>query len=862
MSLPETRETALGARAERALELASAAAALLGGAAGELVAVLLETQAILPAEFPESAWLFASVRLWNALFWSGLLVHGFCALRGIVRERSDRASALLRLLGLFALASSALDGRARLVAVLALAALGARSAARGPWTPSRFQGELERASLSALVQRAFPALTLWCALALAVPALAEVAVLPSGGPGLAFALSAAASGALWLALHGTAALALAQRLLQLRSTGDHLAALALAWALFAGVALGGPRPLESGALAALFLLGAAKLAKGGPGERGARAALPLVAGTMLALRLRALWLGVLEQEISALGIGALATGVLALAGWGCSGLCARRVPRFLALGLALLLAVLSARAATPRFADFSAVTAPIHASIVSLALAVSLALLPRGRRSVFAGERAAGVIVVLLGAAAVLLAQRAAEEKRARHALLGDAPFARAAWIAAPRFSVSADPALAPPAQETEEPAFDLQGRYPQAPEAERFLGRRPPIVFFLWDGVRPERCGFGGAARATTPNADRFAREAVVFEQARANATATTASMRMLLSGRYQARTMMARDHAPLFLGALWELGYRRFLVNVHGSDYNGIGREAFLRGLGSATEEIQRATTFFEEYDEEAKALRAVELLDAALAEDRARGVAHPLDGTLLFLHSAATHYPWRSYPGVPEFGAESADRFDHALAHVDRWSGTVWQALRERGLYDDALQVLTADHGVGLGERGRPGGFLPWEEQLRVPLVIKVPGFAPRRVAEPVASIDIVPTLLSLFRPGAEHSLHGFSLVELMSGRAETLPRQSIVSLASFVDGYALLDVRERMVLLFFRGAGHRLLFDLARDPAQRTDLAEERAALARRYVERLHRFLAAGPWDAPEHYRRSGAAAEER
>ncbi|MBL8897009.1 MAG: sulfatase-like hydrolase/transferase [Planctomycetes bacterium] len=862
MSFREAGGSAKAARAERALELASAAAALLGGAAGELVAVLRETQAIQPAEFPESAWLFASAWLWRALFWSGLLVHGFHALRGVWRERADRVSVALRLLGLLALGLSALDGRARLPAVLACAALGARVAAREPRRATPRLDALERAGLAALLRRAFPALALWCSLALAVPALAEVGSLPGGGPGVGFALTAAASGGLWLALLGTLALALAQRLLHLRRPADTLAALGLAWALGTGVALGGPQPLASGALGALFLVGATHLAAGGPSERGARAALPLVAGTMLALRLRALWLGVLEQEISALGIGALATGVLACGGWVCAGLCARRVPRLVALGLALLLAVLSARAATPRFADFSAVTAPIHASMVSLALALSLALLPRGRRSAFAWERAGGVVVLLLGAASIVLAQRAAEEKRVRHALLGDAPFALAAWIAAPRFPLARDPALARPERVEEGAALELQGRYPQVPEAERFRARRPPIVIFLWDGVRPERCGFGGSARATTPNADRFARESVVFEQARANATATTASMRMLLSGRYQARTMLARDHAPLFLGELWELGYRRFLVNVHGSDYNGIGREAFLRGLGPATAEIERATTFFEEYDEEAKARRAVALLDMALAEDRGRGVAHPLDGTLLFLHSAATHFPWRSYPGVPEFGAEPADRFDHALAHVDRWSAYVWQALRERGVYDDALQVLTADHGVGLGERGRPGGFLPWEEQVRVPLVIKAPGFAPRRVGEPVASIDIVPTLLSLFRPGAAHDLHGFSLVELMSGRAETLSRRNIVSLASFVDGYALLDVRERMVLLFFRAAGHRMLFDLARDPLQRVDLAEKRAPLARRYVERLHHFLAAGPWDAPEHYRRSGPAAEER
>ena len=76
------------------------------------------------------------------------------------------------------------------------------------------------------------------------------------------------------------------------------------------------------------------------------------------------------------------------------------------------------------------------------------------------------------------------------------------------------------------------------------------------------------------------------------------------------------------------------------------------------------------------------------------------------------------------------------------------TMLAKLRELGLWDDTMIVITADHGEEFQEHGGWWhGTTLYEEQIRVPLIVRAPGLAPRRVSAPVQTIDIAPTLLSM-------------------------------------------------------------------------------------------------------------------
>jgi hypothetical protein len=146
------------------------------------------------------------------------------------------------------------------------------------------------------------------------------------------------------------------------------------------------------------------------------------------------------------------------------------------------------------------------------------------------------------------------------------------------------------------------------------------------------------------------------------------------------------------------------------------------------------------------------------------------------------------------------------------------------------------ITADHGEEFGEHGgRFHGTTVYEEQVRVPLIIAVPGMAPRRVRGPASHIDLLPTLLAGLAIDRPPRLRGRDLGPLAHGSPwNRYVFASVGAERMVTDGrYKLVcDVRE----------GSCELFDLETDPWERNNLADSRADLLARW-----RPLIAG-WDA--------------
>ena len=124
--------------------------------------------------------------------------------------------------------------------------------------------------------------------------------------------------------------------------------------------------------------------------------------------------------------------------------------------------------------------------------------------------------------------------------------------------------------------------------------------------------------------------------------------------------------------------------------------------------------------------------------------------------------------------------------SLGAVDRGVGRLIRALRETGELDETVFIYTSDNGNFHGEHRLPGSKgLPYEEAVRLPLVIRVPprfrAGAPAvgEVDAPVANIDVVPTIVDWAgtRPcpeaGACRVMDGRSLIPLLEGRARSWP-----------------------------------------------------------------------------------------
>ena len=104
---------------------------------------------------------------------------------------------------------------------------------------------------------------------------------------------------------------------------------------------------------------------------------------------------------------------------------------------------------------------------------------------------------------------------------------------------------------------------------------------------------------------------------------------------------------------------------------------------------------------------------------------------------------------------------------VTFVDQCIGSVLACLESNGIADDTVIAHTSDHGDLLGAHHLFGKGVMFEQAVRVPLLIKVPGQKPHMVMQPVSHIDFVPTVLELLnRPRASQPV-GKSLLPLMHG-----------------------------------------------------------------------------------------------
>jgi arylsulfatase A-like enzyme len=100
-------------------------------------------------------------------------------------------------------------------------------------------------------------------------------------------------------------------------------------------------------------------------------------------------------------------------------------------------------------------------------------------------------------------------------------------------------------------------------------------------------------------------------------------------------------------------------------------------------------------------------------------------------------------------PDEAAYLSDLYDGEIAYTDAQIGRLLDALRRMGLYDDTLIVLLSDHGEEFFEHGKWQHEQLYEECLRVPLMVRLPGgrHGGTRIETPVGLIDVMPTLLDL-------------------------------------------------------------------------------------------------------------------
>lgn len=340
------------------------------------------------------------------------------------------------------------------------------------------------------------------------------------------------------------------------------------------------------------------------------------------------------------------------------------------------------------------------------------------------------------------------------------------------------------------------------------------PIILISIDALRADRLPAYGYRGVRTPAIDALAANGIVFERAYAHVPQTLPAHAALLTGRLPFENGV-RDGVGFSLKPS-----ERTLAEMLGDrGYATAGLvSSYLLRKDSG---LAQGFAFFD-----AQMTRGVEELPAMTRDSLAteQMAEHWLDSSgtsraFLFLHLSELHRPYGAEPAAP------SSQYDQNLAKEDAAVGALVRYLKSHQLYDRSTIVLVADHGEGLGDHGESAhGLLAYEEDLRVPLIVKLPGAeqAGRRIKDPVQHIDIVPTILDLAKAPVPGNLRGRSLTSLFSGnnrQVTPIYGESLYGYYHFGWGEitTITDGRYRYI-----SAPDPELYDLESDPQQQHNL----------------------------------------
>jgi len=432
----------------------------------------------------------------------------------------------------------------------------------------------------------------------------------------------------------------------------------------------------------------------------------------------------------------------------------------------------------------------------------------------------------------------------------------------------------------------------------------KPDIIMIVVDALRADRLGAYGHNGGLSPTMDALAAAGVTFERCVSAAPWTLPSVATLFTSYYPGvhkatsyTVVSAMDSGRQAYQAVLSEQFQTLAEVLQAAGYQTAGFCAakFLRGEYGFGQGFEHWDTSFAE-----NTVRG-EVVNRALFDwvDRQRDASRPL---FVYLHYMDVHGPYNAAPRFmdplmeqveanphkqlltpKEFAAinqylnvpppEATDpgrherlkgyreywvaRYEAGVKEMDFYLGQLIEGLKSRGLWEQAYVIFTADHGEALCEHGLwEHGYSQYQTDLHVPLVLRWPGMLPagKRIRRLASLIDIMPTLLEQLRLPAGEELQGRSLVDHVSDRLSDKP------LVAFAEGiksgpgqYALLTEATKLIVTqiparplpdgtMAQPSARPMLFNLASDPGEKYDIADQEPEIAKQMVQLMFQIVA--------------------
>jgi sulfatase-like protein len=385
-----------------------------------------------------------------------------------------------------------------------------------------------------------------------------------------------------------------------------------------------------------------------------------------------------------------------------------------------------------------------------------------------------------------------------------------------------------------------LRASYPRQPGT-----RRKHVVLIVVDSLRADRMQLYGYPRPTTPFLSQLVQGGRMKKVKAAFSTCSESfcGITSILAGRefrdISARTFQLQD-------VLSDEGYQTwFLLSGNHTAWNGL--PSFYHASdgtlfdGSQTERYSM--------DDDRVVLEGLERVPPASSGRPAFFYVHLMSTHYLGVQFAESHvFTTRDdqvSPGLEPYKIleqlNKPDRYDDKVRQADGIIRQLFEALAAKHYLDDAMVVVTSDHGEGLGERHWAHGWNLYEEDIRIPLLIyDVPSVSYPDLSF-AAQIDIAPTILDRLDLPIPASWEGRSLLS-------PLRQRFTYHQTYFVPNRFAVLYRDRDALYKFIDTpeyGKEELYDLTRDRGEVRNLVSEQPALAALLREKVRAYRSDGP-----------------
>jgi arylsulfatase A-like enzyme/tetratricopeptide (TPR) repeat protein len=382
---------------------------------------------------------------------------------------------------------------------------------------------------------------------------------------------------------------------------------------------------------------------------------------------------------------------------------------------------------------------------------------------------------------------------------------------------------------------------------------KSPSILLITLDTTRADRMGFQGSKRGLTPNLDALAQQAAVFTRAYSQVPLTPPSHATILTGTYpqfhhmdEFQMELAKElpyapeilrargyHTAAFIGSIilepnppyapgFDRGFDTYDAGFHNE---GPGEDRYSTVQRRGEEVVAHVLAWLDKY---------------------------PNGPFFMWVHLYDAHDPYD--PPEPYKTRYASAPYDGTIAYEDAAVGELLRQLKLRGLYDDLVMAVTADHGESLGAHGEDThGIFLYDETIQVPLLIKLPhgSAVGKRIEDRVELVDILPTLLQAARIDIPKEVQGKSLLTLMKMEAGAAEGKSTAEAWRDRAAYAQSEYPRtefgwsaerslRTGKYLYIQAPRRELYDQWADPKANHNLAGSSAAVTDTLANQLEAF----------------------